>query len=738
MKINVRTQHFACAIFLLLSFQSINNASINITKTRSSRSSDDRSSSKSSDDSSSSKRSSSSSSRSSSSWRSSSQSKSDTSSKTSSSNSESKTKVSDSPASVKTEAAIQQKESRSSNCASTRAKDDEDYERRQADYDDRCKQEERKKREDDEQWTRDWEERDAAAHKRAEEKRLAQIEFAKTVQAKTVIADIPAVVQAPAFVPEKTESIEAIPTHFFTTVDVVSEEKFKEHPKDSESTQQEFLPSKTIAHEIKIDEVLIDRSLKEKTEKVENERSEQSPADQEQDQEIEEGAIKVFIPTREFYENNKEYLACVKKVRGCPVFIPENIQSGVDAMVISNNYYHGAHSNSAYFSSDMHSGSFDSDPWGKKNKNVPTRAQIMSATLAALAQTAGASGLAVAAGVGGVSITLTGPLIPVIIGTVVVGYVATVIIPGLQRPVCVMIEPNTQNMTKEQYEQYLQAKKQQEDLEKQQIIIRQSRQANDLVFKNGVFAGCAQNKTINLDPVDPQLMYGHGPLQRALDISSAVAGSSDRFAVVDGKVIKFSLQQPSNLHYVHQLHAKYEATVVEDFGKLSKKDLESLRKFWNFEAKKKDKEKKKQQRQSGASGTSSSSGPGQDPDDDKDKKNKKKTDETFDKEKYQHDRNKFSENPNDITHMFHKALNKLEDSITNRQQVLEMVKNKDNCCGLDNNGVISYVRIQSDGSQLWAEINPLKQIVRNCGNNPSGQHRIWNSITGLKQAPYKI
>jgi hypothetical protein len=87
--------------------------------------------------------------------------------------------------------------------------------------------------------------------------------------------------------------------------------------------------------------------------------------------------------------------------------------------------------------------------------------------------------------------------------------------------------------------------------------------------------------------------------------------------------------------------------------------------------------------------------------------------------------------------MFRKDANKMVDSAINRQQVLNMVQNKNNCCGLDSKGVVSYIQITSDGSQLWAEVNPLTQSIRNCGINPCSQHRVWNVITGLKQAPYK-
>lgn len=73
----------------------------------------------------------------------------------------------------------------------------------------------------------------------------------------------------------------------------------------------------------------------------------------------------------------------------------------------------------------------------------------------------------------------------------------------------------------------------------------------------------------------------------------------------------------------------------------------------------------------------------------------------------------------------------------NQQRILNMVRNKDNCHGIDDYGVVGYTQLEADGTQLWAEVNPNTQKIRNCGINNPGQTRTWNLQTGLKAAQSK-
>jgi hypothetical protein len=122
------------------------------------------------------------------------------------------------------------------------------------------------------------------------------------------------------------------------------------------------------------------------------------------------------------------------------------------------------------------------------------------------------------------------------------------------------------------------------------------------------------------------------------------------------------------------------------------------------------------------------------PPDDPEDKDKYKT-KKFDKEIYQHNLNEISENTQDVIHMFRDKTGKLKDTIENRKRILDLVKDKRNCYGQDQRGVVWYAKLESDGSQLWAEVNPINYRVRNCGFNVTS--RDWNPLTGFKMQSFK-
>lgn len=110
----------------------------------------------------------------------------------------------------------------------------------------------------------------------------------------------------------------------------------------------------------------------------------------------------------------------------------------------------------------------------------------------------------------------------------------------------------------------------------------------------------------------------------------------------------------------------------------------------------------------------------------------------FNKSIYKHYLNQFSEKKDDLIHMFRDKPGKLKDTPINRKRILEMVKDENKCFGQDEYGVVSYAAIESDGTQLWAEINPETYRIRNCGFNELGKHRQWCQETGFKSPSNKI
>ncbi|MBP9764966.1 hypothetical protein KBD08_01385 [Candidatus Babeliales bacterium] len=109
----------------------------------------------------------------------------------------------------------------------------------------------------------------------------------------------------------------------------------------------------------------------------------------------------------------------------------------------------------------------------------------------------------------------------------------------------------------------------------------------------------------------------------------------------------------------------------------------------------------------------------------------------FNIDDYQHEKNEICENMNDIVHMFRDKSGKLKDNTETRQQIVNLVRDKRNCYGQDRHGVVWYAKRESDGTQLWAEVNPTTYRVRNCGINSTDNIRTWNPLTGFKQLPKK-
>lgn len=86
-----------------------------------------------------------------------------------------------------------------------------------------------------------------------------------------------------------------------------------------------------------------------------------------------------------------------------------------------------------------------------------------------------------------------------------------------------------------------------------------------------------------------------------------------------------------------------------------------------------------------------------------------------------------------INHIFGSRPGHLPDTPKNRQLLVDVANNKNNCLGIDKNGNRWFARIESDGSQTWVVCR--NGTIRNGGqNNPP---RSWDSDTGLSRNPYR-
>jgi len=90
----------------------------------------------------------------------------------------------------------------------------------------------------------------------------------------------------------------------------------------------------------------------------------------------------------------------------------------------------------------------------------------------------------------------------------------------------------------------------------------------------------------------------------------------------------------------------------------------------------------------------------------------------------------------DINHAFAARDGHLPYSLENEMLIMNLVKDMQNCYGIDARGNISYGKILPDGTQLWAEVRN-NATIENCGFNIDP--RPWNKTTGFKllQAPVK-
>jgi hypothetical protein len=121
--------------------------------------------------------------------------------------------------------------------------------------------------------------------------------------------------------------------------------------------------------------------------------------------------------------------------------------------------------------------------------------------------------------------------------------------------------------------------------------------------------------------------------------------------------------------------------------------------------------------------------PPNDPDDDEEKNT------VFDKNIHNHELNQFSENKDNVVHMFRNKDGKLTDTTENRQRILNMTHDKNNCQGRDDRGNIWYMKVEPDGTQLYAEVRDCRIV--NCGFNKISEHRIYDQARGLKLLPKK-
>jgi len=329
--------------------------------------------------------------------------------------------------------------------------------------------------------------------------------------------------------------------------------------------------------------------------------------------------ITVFIPTREFYELNKDLFSVPREYHGHPVFIPEkfkNSEASSGSVMLKEATSNGsnlqAHVTPAHGSGSMP----PLDPKDPKNSQGTDAKDVIIGALTATAYMVGAAmvGTAECAGTAG-AMAVTAPLAPVVVGTVLIGCYVSVSIPGFRDPVVVRRDLDTRHMTQVEYDQYIKAKAQYDQICKNQNLARQAVEANKVVFQNGRYAKSQFEGDPIIDgrPVDPSLHYHYGNGQRLLDISTGVPGSTDRIVVQDDKIIKFT----------RHICGNYTAAVVEDLTTLSRKDKAALRDCFNFEVKQKLKKQEQQQRKNDAN-RNKNSGPGPDKDPNKNNKDAKR------------------------------------------------------------------------------------------------------------------
>ena len=89
--------------------------------------------------------------------------------------------------------------------------------------------------------------------------------------------------------------------------------------------------------------------------------------------------------------------------------------------------------------------------------------------------------------------------------------------------------------------------------------------------------------------------------------------------------------------------------------------------------------------------------------------------------------NKLPKDDSQLKHIFRKARGHLEDSLQNRQKIMDLANDPKCFGGKDRRGLDWYFRILEDGSQLW--VTTRNGIIQDGGlNNPP---HIWDERTGL-------
>jgi|GEM_PF-1250686 len=523
---------------------------------------------------------------------------------------------------------IRREEPRSVSYASTTTavRVDDDYEERRERYYEDSRAEAEKKRIEDEEWNnRDWEERrrarsyvspkEQAAREVAiarEKLAAAELAYEQSLQRKKAVVD--AQRSLLVAVTTKAELIEGFVQTYWQAPEklkyanlvkkLTSEELSHKHetPKvvqfDSENpgrgltfTRRDVKPEEDLKP-LDYDDKILERLQRYRFQKVAQQTDK----------------ITVFIPTREFYELNKDLFSVPREYNGHPVFIPEKFKSSEaspGSVMLKEATSNGSNLQ-AHVTPARGSGSMPPlDPKDPKNSQGTDAKNVIVGALTATAYMTGAAmvGVAECAGTAG-AIAVTAPLAPVVVGTVLIGCYVSVSIPGFRDPVVVQRDVDTKHMTQAEYDAYIQAKAQYNQLRKDAIEARQAVEANEILFQNGKYkeSESGNNPIIDGPLVDPSLHYCYGNGQRLLDISTSVSGSTDRLAVQDDKVIKFT----------KDLYDNYTAAVVEDLATLSRQDKTALRDYFNYEVKQKLKKQEQQQREKDKSGKGKGGGGGPD------------------------------------------------------------------------------------------------------------------------------
>ncbi|MBP9764814.1 hypothetical protein KBD08_00575 [Candidatus Babeliales bacterium] len=283
--------------------------------------------------------------------------------------------------------------------------------------------------------------------------------------------------------------------------------------------------------------------------------------------------ITVFIPTREYYQQNQEMFSVPLKCNGYPVFIPDRLK------IVSQSSMNAGNSGTpCHLGNSCGNGGFFDPKLPKDDNDSPLQTLLNTVAMVALGMCSNRS--AMIAEFAGLNAVMTvGSAMPIVVGGVVIGYLTKMILPGCKTPILCETARNTKNMSKEELSEYIKAKKIYDALIEQENIIFLAEMANKIACQNGVYVKGSSSDPVIDDPiVDPRLNYHLGHGQRLLDLSTSVAGSNDRYSFHNGKVIKFTCTSA----WYDPTKKKYSAAVVDDLTVLSKADKKLLRRYYGF------------------------------------------------------------------------------------------------------------------------------------------------------------